>query len=122
MEKTYDLIVLGAGPAGLMAAGAATARGCRVLILEKSPRPAGKLLLSGGGKGNLTNRSVSAADYISGGEAGFVAAVLKRFTPDMLLRRLSSAGIAVEEREQGRIFCVHSAKDVLEQIKKAVAA
>ncbi len=121
MENTrYDLIVLGAGPAGLTAAGAASARGGRVLILERSSRPAGKLLLSGGGKGNVTNRSVSVTDYVGEDAASFVAAALKRFTPEMLLRRLARAGIAVEEREQGRIFCAHSAKDVLDMLLAAL--
>lgn len=121
MENTaYDIIVLGAGPAGLTAAGAAVRRGGRVLILEKSPRPAGKLLLSGGGKGNVTNRSVRVADYVSQGPVDFVAPALERFTPEMLLLRLAGAGIAVEEREQGRIFCVHSAKDVLDMLLAAL--
>ena len=123
MENTaYDLIVLGAGPAGLTAAGAAAARGRRVLILEKAPRPAGKLLLSGGGKGNVTNRSVRAADYVSEGPVDFAAPALEHFTPDMLLRRLAEVGIAVEEREHSRIFCAYSAKDILDMLLAALPA
>lgn len=119
-NSTYDLIILGAGPAGLTAAGAAAARGRRVLILEKASHPAGKLLLSGGGKGNVTNRSVRATDYVSEGSSGFVVPALKHFTPDMLLRRLAESGIAVEEREHGRIFCVRSAKDILDMLLAAL--
>ena len=115
-----DIIVLGAGPAGLTAAGAATGLGRRVLILEKARQPAGKLLLSGGGKGNVTNRSVGVADYVSAGPVSFAAAALKQFTPDMLLRRLAEADIAVEEREQGRIFCTRSAKDTLDMLCAAL--
>lgn len=121
IKNAYDIIILGAGPAGLFAAGAATALGRRVLILEKSPRPAVKLLLAGGGKGNVTNTSVSANDYI-GENPAFAAEALRRYTPDMLLRRLDKAGIAFEEREEGRIFCVRSAKDMLDLLLKALPA
>lgn len=117
--KRHDLIILGAGPAGLTAAGAAVRRGASVLILEKAPRPAGKLLISGGGKANVTNRSVTAADYI-GENPEFTAEALKRFTPELLLQRLSQAGIALEEREEGRIFCAHSAEDVLKMLLAAL--
>ena len=119
-KNAYDIIVLGAGPAGLSAAGAATALGRRVLILEKSPRPAAKLLLAGGGKGNVTNTSVKVDDYI-GENPGFVAEAIRRFTPEMLLHRLYKEGIAVEEREEGRIFCMHSAGDVLDMLRKALS-
>ena len=120
-KNAYDIIILGAGPAGLSAAGAAAALGRRVLILEKSPRLAVKLLLAGGGKGNITNISVSTGDYI-GENSAFAAEALRRFTPATLLRRLDKAGINVEEREEGRIFCVHSAKDVLDMLLKALPA
>lgn len=116
-HTTFDLIVLGAGPAGLTAAGAAAARGFRVLVLEKSPRPAVKLLLAGGGKGNVTNLAVTASDYV-GENTDFAALALARFTPEMLLRRLAGSGIALEEREHGRIFCARSAKDVLDLLLK----
>ena len=117
----YDIIVLGGGPAGLAAAGAAAPRGRRILILEKAARPAGKLLLSGGGKGNLTNRSVSARDYI-GENPDFAAPALRRFTPEMFLRLLSKAGVALEEREEGRIFCARSADDPLKTLLNALPA
>ena len=120
-NQTYDLIILGAGPAGLMAAGRAAALGRRVLVLEKALRPAGKLLLAGGGKGNVTNRSVSLTDYV-GEDSLFAAEALRRFTPDMFLRGLARAGVAIEEREEGRIFCAHSAKDVLNMLLKALPA
>ncbi len=119
MEESYDLIILGAGPAGLTAAGAAVELGRRVLVLEKSPRLAIKLLLAGGGKGNVTNTMVTASDYV-GENPSFAGKALKRFTPKMLLRRLSEAGIALEEREHGRIFCARSAQDVLDMLIAAL--
>ena len=104
----YDLITIGGGPAGLAAAGVAVAAGMSVLILEKATQPAGKLLISGGGKGNVTNRSVTTDDYI-GENPRFTAEALKKLTPEMFLRRLSQGGIALEAREEGRIFCAHRA-------------
>lgn len=119
MKTTYDLIVLGAGPAGLTAAGAAVELGRRVLVLEKSPRLATKLLMAGGGKGNVTNTKVAVSDYV-GENPSFAAEALGRFTPKRLLRRLAEAGIALEEREHGRIFCARSAQDVLDMLIAAL--
>ena len=59
----YDVLILGAGPAGLTAAKHAARGGNRVLILDKGSRPGAKLLLAGGGRGNLTNRRVAVQDY-----------------------------------------------------------
>ncbi len=115
MKADWDCIVLGAGPAGLTAAAAASRRGLRVLLLDKSARPGAKLLLAGGGKGNVTNRSVSTVDYV-GENVAFARPALSRFAPDMLLRRLAAAGITVEEREYGQIFCTGSAKAVLDML------
>lgn len=107
-----DIIIIGAGPAGLAAASAAARHGKRVLILEKSQRVATKLLLAGGGKGNITNKRVSPADYM-GETPDFPAYALDRCTPEMVCRALEKANIPLEECDHGRIFCKTSAKDVL---------
>ncbi len=120
MSAGFDAIILGAGPAGLTAAAVASMRGKRILLLDKSARPGAKLLLAGGGKGNVTNRSVTPADYV-GENPGFTGPALAAFTPDMLLRRLAQAGIAVEEREYGQIFCTTSAKAVLDMLLRAAS-
>ncbi len=109
----YDTIILGGGPAGLTAARHASGGGARVLVLDKASRPGTKLLLAGGGKGNLTNRSVAASDYV-GGNPGFAAHALNRLSPEELVAELAVAGIPLEEREQGRIFCATSSRAVLE--------
>lgn len=115
MSAVYDVVILGAGPAGLTAAAAASRRGLSVLLLDKNVGPGKKLLLTGGGKANVTNRSVSPADYV-GENPAFTRAALQRFTPEMMLRRLADEGINVEEREYGRIFCKNSARAVLEML------
>ena len=116
----YDVIVLGAGPAGLVAAAGAVRRGARALILDKAAKAGRKLLISGGGKGNVTNLSVTCNDYV-GEDPEFAASALKRCTPEMFLARLRKSGIAVEEREEGRIFCRRSAKDVLDMLTSSLA-
>ena len=111
----YDVIILGAGPAGLTAAAVAGKAGARVLVLEKSARPGRKLLLAGGGKGNVTNRVVGCSDYV-GEYTDFAAYALELTSSETIMTRFSDAGIALEEREFGQIFCVKSAGDILEKL------
>ncbi len=109
----HDVLILGAGPAGLTAAYHAAAAGKRVLILDKAPRPGAKLLLAGGGKRNVTNRHVESSDYV-GENPAFAGYALQRVNPDAVLRELRGAGIPLEEREHGRIFCAISTRALLD--------
>ncbi len=113
MSANYDVLVIGAGPSGLFCAARTALRGRRVLLLERGREPAKKLLLAGGGKANFTNRSVSVADYV-GSDPAFAAPALARYTPDDALHLLHDAGIAVEEREHGQMFCKKSARELLD--------
>ncbi len=123
--KTYDLVIIGGGASGLVCAGRAAALGLKTAVLEKSPRPGRKIMISGGGKCNVGNLSVNATNYISS-NAKFCLSALARFAPDGMLRRLRERGIHLEEREHGQIFCVNSASDVLdyllEEMKKQGAS
>lgn len=109
----YDVAILGAGPSGLTAARYAAAGGNRVLVLDAAPRPGAKLLLAGGGKGNVTNRHVVPADYV-GEHPEFAGHALTRVPPDAVCRELRDAGIPLEERDHGRIFCTSSARALLD--------
>lgn len=109
--RVFDVIVLGAGASGLMCSWTAASRGLRVLILEHGARAARKLAVSGGGKCNLTNRNIGPEDYV-GENPDFCRSALARFSPEDLLALIGGAGIDVEEREHGRIFCRRSAGDV----------
>lgn len=115
MPDKYDVIIIGAGASGLFCAAEAGARGRRVLVLDRAREPGKKLLLAGGGKANVTNRSMSAANYV-GRNPAFAAPALARFTPELFLRLLDQAGIPVEEREHGQIFCRRSARELLDML------
>jgi len=107
-----DVIVLGAGAAGQMCAIHAGRRGRRVLLLDHWRRIGERIRVSGGGRCNFTNRSVSAANYLSG-NPHFCRSALSRFTPDDFVALMDQHGIAWEEREQGQLFCCSSATDVV---------
>jgi len=109
----YDTIILGAGPAGLTAARYASQNGARVLILDKAPSPGIKLLLAGGGKGNLTNRHVGVSDY-TGEDPSFATHALEIVPPERVLAEFREAKIPLEEREHGRIFGKTSARAILD--------
>ncbi len=111
--KNFDLIIAGAGASGLMAARCAGRRGLKTLLLEQGERPGRKILISGGGRCNVTNKHVGPENYL-GGNSKFCLSALKRFTPEMMLAMLREAGIALEEREHGQMFCRNSAGEVLD--------
>jgi predicted Rossmann fold flavoprotein len=110
--ESYDALVLGAGPAGLLCASEAALRGLRVLVVDHERAPGRKLLLTGGGRCNFTNRSITPANYV-GAEPAFVAPALRAFGPDAILGLLDAARVPWEEREQGQLFCLRSAADLL---------
>ena len=112
MPDRPDVIVLGGGAAGLMCAATAGARGRRVLVLERNPRVGLKILVSGGGRANFTNRDVSALNYVSD-NPDFARSALARFTPEDFLARIHAHGIAYHERRHGQLFCDESAKLLL---------
>ncbi len=108
----YDVIILGAGAAGLFCAAAAGARGRRVLVLEKANKVGKKILMSGGGRCNFTNYSVEARNFISG-NPHFCKSALSRYTQWDFIAMVERYGIAYEERKHGQLFCRDSAADIL---------
>lgn len=98
----YDVVIVGAGASGLMCALQCARRGKRVLLLEKSDRPARKILVSGNGRCNLTNAFVSAADYR--GEPKLAAAVLHKFSFQNCLDLFHELGVLTVQEGAGRVF------------------
>jgi predicted Rossmann fold flavoprotein len=108
----YEVIILGAGAAGLMCALTAAQRGRRVLLLEKSNKVGKKILMSGGGRCNFTNYHVTPDSFICT-NPHFVKAALKRYTAWDFIHLVESHGIPYEERRHGQLFCLNSAKDIV---------
>ncbi len=111
-QQTYDVIVLGAGAAGLMCALTAANRGRRVLVLEKANRPGKKILMSGGGRCNFTNLFVEPENYISE-NPHFCKSALSQYTHWEFISLVEAHNIPYAERKHGQLFCRDSAKDIL---------
>jgi predicted Rossmann fold flavoprotein len=111
----YDVIILGAGAAGLLCAMTAARRGRRVLVLEKANKVGKKILMSGGGRCNFTNHSVEADNYLSA-NPHFCKAALSRYTQWDFIALVQKHGIEYEERKHGQLFCKHSARDILDML------
>ena len=104
MEKP-DVVVIGAGPAGLSCAIHASADGCRVLVLEKNPVPGAKLLLSGTGQCNITHEG-DIRDFFThyGGHGKFLKPALLSFSNRDLMEFFRGRGLAMMAGENGKVF------------------
>ena len=111
----YDLVVLGGGAAGLMCAFTAAGRGRSVLLAEKANKPGKKILMSGGGRCNFTNLLVEADNYLSA-NPHFCKSALSRYTQWDFIAMVQRYGIEYEERKHSQLFCMHSAKDILDML------
>lgn len=119
--QQVDVLILGGGASGLMCALTAAQRGRQVLVLEKANRPGKKILMSGGGRCNFTNRQVEPDNFISA-NPHFVKAALKRYTPWDFIAWVEASGIAYEERKHQQLFCQDSARDILDMLLDACEA
>ncbi len=111
----YDVIVLGAGAAGLMCALLAGQGGQRVLLLEKSNKPGKKILMSGGGRCNFTNMYTSHENFLSA-NPHFCKSALNRYTPWHFIEMVNKHRIPYHEKELGQLFCDRSSKDILNML------
>ncbi|MFC4254947.1 aminoacetone oxidase family FAD-binding enzyme [Altererythrobacter xixiisoli] len=115
MTATHDIIIIGAGAAGLMCAATAGKRGRRVLLLERADRPGKKILISGGGRCNFTNLHVRPECYLSA-NAHFARSALARYTPRDFLDLVERHGIAWHEKTLGQLFCDGSARQIVDML------
>jgi predicted Rossmann fold flavoprotein len=111
----WDVIVIGAGAAGLMCAITAGKRGRRVLILETSNRPGKKILMSGGGRCNFTNLYMDADKFLSN-NSKFCKSALNRYTKNDFIELVKKYDINYHEKAFGQLFCDNSSKDILNML------
>ena len=111
----YDVIVLGAGAAGLMCAGVAGQRGRSVLLLEQSRHPAEKIRISGGGRCNFTNLHTSPANFLSD-NLRFCHSALSGYTQRDFLALVERYGIAWHEKTRGQLFCDGSSQQIIDML------
>ncbi len=115
----YDVIIVGAGAAGLMCAIEAGKRGRRVLLLDHAKKPADKIRISGGGRCNFTNIHAGPEDFLSDNPR-FCISALKRFTPQDFIDRVDEAGIAWHEKTLGQLFCDNSSDEIIQMLLSGV--
>ncbi len=111
----FDVIIVGAGAAGLMCAIEAGKRGRRVLLLDHAKKPADKIRISGGGRCNFTNIHAGPEDFLSDNPR-FCISALNRFTPQDFIDRVDEAGIAWHEKTLGQLFCDNSSDEIIQML------
>jgi predicted Rossmann fold flavoprotein len=117
----FDVIVLGAGAAGLFCAGIAGQRGLRVLLLDHATKVGEKIRISGGGRCNFTNIDCSAANFISENPA-FCRSALARFSPQDFIALVRRHGVGFHEKHRGQLFCDDSAERIIALLQAECAA
>lgn len=117
----WDVIVLGAGAAGMLAAVEAGRRGRRVLVVEHSAKPGEKIRISGGGRCNFTNLNVTPKQFLSN-NPHFCVSALKRYTQHDFIKRVSERGIAFHEKTLGQLFCDGSATQIIDMLLEDLKA
>lgn len=114
-RQAFDVIVVGAGAAGLMCAIRAGQRGRRVLLLDHAEKPGKKILISGGGRCNFTNLGTAPERFLSQ-NPHFARSALSRYTPQDFVELVESHGIAWHEKTLGQLFCDGSARQIVEML------
>ena len=110
-----DVIVIGAGAAGLMCAIEAGKRNKKVLVIDHYKKPAEKIRISGGGFCNFTNAYTSEKNFLSQNPHFFKSA-LKRYTPENFINLMQEYNIPFYEKKAGQLFCENSSKDIIEML------
>ena len=109
---SFDVVILGAGAAGLFCAGVAGQLGLRVLLVDHSAKVAEKIRISGGGRCNFTNLHTGPANFLSA-NPHFCRSALSRYTPKDFLGLLQRHAIGFHEKHKGQMFCDRSAQDLI---------
>lgn len=113
----FDVLIVGAGAAGLMCAIESAKRGRRTCIIEHTAKIAEKIRISGGGRCNFTNLHCSPDHYISQ-NPHFCRSALSRYSQHDFIKLIESHGISYHEKTLGQLFCDHSADDIIQMLRK----
>ncbi|WOP16868.1 NAD(P)/FAD-dependent oxidoreductase [Ottowia sp. SB7-C50] len=120
-----DVVILGAGAAGLFCAAQAARRGARVVLIDHSERVAEKVRISGGGRANFTNRDLDPAAphrHFLSANPHFCRSALARYTPRDFIDLLDRHGVPWHEKHKGQLFCDRSAEDLIQLLLDECAA
>ena len=119
--RSFDAIIIGAGAAGMYCAALAGQRGRRVLLVDHTPEPGRKILISGGGRCNFTNVGATPDNFISA-NPHFAKSALGRYTPADFIALVDRHGIAWHEKTLGQLFCDGSARQIVAMLLDECAA
>jgi predicted Rossmann fold flavoprotein len=115
MKQKYDVIVIGAGAAGLMSAIESGKRGRKVLLIDHSKKIGEKIRISGGGRCNFTNINTSASKFISKNPK-FVISALSQYTQNDFINLIKKHNISFHEKKLGQLFCDKSAQQIVDML------
>lgn len=115
MTNKFDVVIIGAGAAGLMCAAEAGKRGRSVLVVDHAKKPGRKILISGGGRCNFTNYDVTASNFVCR-NPHFAKSALSQYTQWDFIAMIAKHNIAYEERSHGQLFCEDSAKEIVQML------
>lgn len=118
--QRFDVIILGAGAAGLFCAIEAGRRGRRVALIDHARAPGEKIRISGGGRCNFTNLHIGPEKFISQNPR-FALSALRRYTQHDFVERVRRAGIAYHEKTLGQLFCDGSSREIVSMLLGDIA-
>ena len=116
----FDVIVIGAGAAGMMCAATAGRRGRRAVLIEHAPKLGEKIRISGGGRCNFTNIHCKPENFLSR-NPDFCRSALARYTPRDFIALVEKHGIAYHEKKLGQLFCDESSQRIIDMLRAECA-
>ena len=115
--SAWDVVVVGAGAAGMFCAGVAGRRGLRVLVIDHSERPGEKIRISGGGRCNFTNRDGDRIERYASADPAFARHALRAYRPADFIALVRSQGIGFHEKHRGQLFCDDSSERIVSLLR-----
>ena len=120
MNKRFDVVVIGAGAAGMMCAARTGQRGQSAVLIDHYPKLGEKIRISGGGRCNFTNIHCKPENFLSQ-NPHYCRSALARYTPRDFVALVESHGIGYHEKTLGQLFCDDSATDIIAMLQEECA-